>query len=87
MCVGKKNNHEIACWIIIASVLVVTVVDFSNSSRTKMACQNLFSFSPYYLYEYGVAGNNFYVTIQVLNKTNKTIIIVSILVFKYNYKQ
>ena len=51
MCVGKKNNHEIACWIIIASVLVVTVVDFSNSSRAKMACQNLFSFSPYYLYE------------------------------------
>ena len=37
--------------------------------------------------EYGVAGNNFYVTIQVLNKTNKTITIVSILVFKRHYKQ
>ena len=57
------------------------LLEFSNSSSTKMACQNLFSFIPFlYMYrKYGVAGNNFSVTIQIQKQTNKALI-VSILV-------
>ena len=81
---ARKNNHEIACWIIIAFVHV-TVVSCQNLVTLvllKWHVKIYFHSFPY-LYicmyrKYGVAGNNFCCNDPNTKQTNEAVIVSSL---------